>query len=445
MSFKRFPWRIFWLSLIAQWAVFHGLYGIYCLISHYNWDTSFVFLGTLASVISTFIFIRPVYMLTISLKSQKADLHREREETQALLGSIQEAVVNFGLDKQLRFFNNRFASLFLGAGSSDRFRSFQNVFSDPQLLFAVDQVIQDGSPQFLTVTLPTLLDSHLRYFNVSVTPVKMKKNEELYEVVCVFHDITDIKKAEQIRIDFVGNASHELRTPLTSIKGYVETLREDIQQKRYDQTEKFISVVSRNVDRLIDLVNDLLNLSKMESGSELKLQNLSPLQLTQNVIAELALLAQEKSILIKVQCQVSEMKADSQKVEQVVRNLLSNGIKYIPEGKEIQVLWQAFNDKKNSEVVLKVIDNGPGIPEEHHARLFERFYRIDKGRARETGGTGLGLAIVKHIMQSHGGSIEVKSLLGQGAEFVCHFPQPASGANGEEQLSFGESVRSEST
>ena len=440
MSFKRFPWRIFWLSLIAQWAVFHGLYGIYCLISHYEWDTAFVFLGTLASVISTFIFIRPVYLLTISLKSQKADLHREREETQALLGSIQEAVVNFGLDKKLLFFNNRFASLFLGAGSSDRFRSFQNVFSDPQLLLAVDQVIKEGSPQFLTITLPTLLDSQLRFFNISVTPVKMKKNEELYEVVCVFHDITDIKKAEQIRIDFVGNASHELRTPLTSIKGYVETLREDIQNKRYDQTEKFISVVSRNVDRLIDLVNDLLNLSKMESGSELKLQNLNPLQMTQNVVAELALLAQGKNILIKVQSHVPEMKADSQKVEQVIRNLLSNGIKYIPEGKEIQVLW----DKKGSEVILRVIDNGPGIPEEHHARLFERFYRIDKGRARETGGTGLGLAIVKHIMQSHGGSIELKSTLGQGAEFICRFPQAGTVSLNEEQLSFGESVRSES-
>lgn len=112
-------------------------------------------------------------------------------------------------------------------------------------------------------------------FLISTSLQLRKKNLELYEVVCVFHDISDIKRAEQIRIDFVGNASHELRTPLTSIKGYVETLREDIVAKRYDQTEKFISVVSRNVDRLIDMVNDLLNLSMMESGSELHIQNIS--------------------------------------------------------------------------------------------------------------------------------------------------------------------------
>ncbi len=419
MIFKRFPWRIFWLSLLTQLAVFNTLYGIYCLILHLHWDGSIILLGTLASLISTFIFIRPVYLLAISLKDQKANLHREREETQAFLTSIQEAVVTFGLDKKILFYNTRFASFFVGAGKSGRMKSFENVFANVELLSNVNDVISNGQARNLTISLPTLLDAQSRFFNINVTPVKKKKNSELYEVVCVFHDITDIKKAEQIRIEFVGNASHELRTPLTSIKGYVETLREDIQQKRYDQTEKFISVVSRNVDRLIDLVNDLLNLSKMESGSELKLQKLSPILISQNIIAELALLAQEKNILIKVTSQVQDFKADGQKVEQVLRNLISNGIKYISEGKEIQVLWE----KNESDVVLKVKDNGPGISEEHHARLFERFYRIDRGRARETGGTGLGLAIAKHIMQSHGGSIELKSSLGRGAEFICRFPQ----------------------
>lgn len=419
MILKRFPWRIFWLSLVAQLAMLSFLYGIYCLSIDQEWDPSIIIIGTAASILSTFIFIRPVYLLAISLKEQKADLHREREETQAFLSSIQEAVVTFGLDKKILFFNTRFASLFVGSSRNDKSRSFENVFANADLLNAVNNVIKCGTAQNLTLTLPTLLDSQARFFNINVTPVKKRKNEEMYEVVCVFHDISDIKKAEQIRIDFVGNASHELRTPLTSIKGYVETLREDIQAKRFDQTEKFISVVSRNVDRLIDLVNDLLNLSMMESGSELKMQNFSPLQLTQNVIAELALLAQEKNILIKISSLVPEMRADGQKVEQVIRNLISNGIKYIPEGKEIQIHWE----KVGQEVLLKVLDNGPGIPEEHHARLFERFYRIDKGRARESGGTGLGLAIVKHIMQSHGGSIELRSGPGKGAEFICRFPQ----------------------
>ncbi len=419
MISKRFPWRIFWLSLIAQLAVFNFLYGTFCLLTASHWDGLIILTSTVASLISSFILIRPVYLLAISLKDQKADLHREREENQAVLTSIQEAVVTFGLDKKILFFNARFASLFVGASQSEKRKSFENVFANVELLETVNDVLKKGVPQNLTLSLPTLLDSQSRFFNVNVTPVKKQKNQELYEVVCVFHDITDIKKAEQIRIEFVGNASHELRTPLTSIKGYVETLREDIQQKRYDQTEKFISVVSRNVDRLIDLVNDLLNLSKMESGSELKIQTISPLLVSQNVIAELALLAQEKNILIKVRSETSELLADGQKVEQVLRNLISNGIKYIQEGKEIQILWE----NQDRDIVLKVIDNGPGISEEHHARLFERFYRIDRGRARETGGTGLGLAIAKHIMQSHGGSIEVRSSLGRGAEFICRFPQ----------------------
>ena len=419
MNLKRFPWRIFWLSLITQLATFNCLYGVYILLTAQLWDGKIIFLGTAASFISSLIFIRPVYQLAISVKEQKADLHREREETQAFLSSIQEAVVTFNLDKKILFFNTRFASLFVGSSKNNRTKSFENVFTNLELLSAVNEVISGGKSKNLTLTLPTLLDSQSRYFNINVTPVKKRKNAELYEIVCVFHDISDIKKAEQIRIEFVGNASHELRTPLTSIKGYVETLREDIQQKRYEQTEKFISVVSRNVDRLIDLVNDLLNLSKMEAGSELKIQTLAPMLLSQNVVAELALLAQEKNILIKIQSQVPEFKADGQKVEQVLRNLISNAIKYIPEGKIIQVIWESTDH----EVTLKVVDNGPGIQEEHHSRLFERFYRIDRGRARETGGTGLGLAIAKHIMQSHGGSIEVRSILGKGAEFICHFPQ----------------------
>jgi two-component system, OmpR family, phosphate regulon sensor histidine kinase PhoR len=419
MNLKRFPWRIFWLSLIAQLTVFNFLYGLHCWITGQTWEVSMSLIGAFASIPSSFIFIRPVHLLAVSLKEQKADLHREREENQAFLGSIQEAVASFGLDKKILFFNTRFATLFVGSSKKEKENSFENVFANPALLSMVNEVISTGSPRNINLSLPTLLDAQSRFFNISVAPVKKRKNQELYEVICVFHDISDIKKAEQIRIEFVGNASHELRTPLTSIKGYVETLREDIQQKRFDQTEKFISVVSRNVDRLIDLVNDLLNLSKMESGSEINVQSFSPMALTQNVIAELALFAQEKNILIKVNCLVPEIKVDGQKIEQVLRNLISNGIKYIPEGKEITVNWEI----QGPAVVLRVEDNGPGIQEVHLARLFERFYRIDRGRARETGGTGLGLAIAKHIMQSHGGTIEVKSAPGEGAKFICRFPQ----------------------
>jgi two-component system phosphate regulon sensor histidine kinase PhoR len=243
---------------------------------------------------------------------------------------------------------------------------------------------------------------------------------EVYGVIGVFYDITDIKKAEQIRIEFVGNASHELRTPLTTVKGYLETLREDFKAGNLKQVPDFLEIIGRNVDRLIELVNDLLSLSSLEHSSQLRLEPVSPLAVSELVVRELARAAAEKNQVIRIHGEMPPFQADARKVEQVLMNLVGNAIKYIPEGKTIQIRWEKG---PRNEAILRVIDNGPGIPQEHHSRLFERFYRIDKGRSRDAGGTGLGLAIVKHIMQSHGGTVSVKSQLGQGSEFICVFPQ----------------------
>lgn len=419
MISKRYPWRLFILSFLTQLFVFNSLFFLSAEVLELAWSPNFLSISVASSLISTLLIMRPVYLLVISLKDKKADWYREREESQAFLGAIQEAVVTFNLQKQIVFFNPQFAANFIGGSTSSKKRYMDQIFDQKEVLSAIDEVLKTGQSQKVILRLPTLFDSNSRFFNISLAPVRKQKNQELYEVVAVFYDITDIKKAEQIRIDFVGNASHELRTPLTSIKGYVETLRDDIENKRFDQADRFITIVSRNVDRLIDLVNDLLNLTKMESSSDLRVQSFNPIQISQSVIGELMLLAREKNLVLKSTSEINEMKADSQKVEQVLRNLISNAIKYIPENKVIHVNWKTGPQ----EIQLLVSDNGPGIPEEHHARLFERFYRIDRGRSRETGGTGLGLAIVKHIMQSHRGSIEVKSKPGEGTTFICHFPQ----------------------
>nr|WP_232469317.1 ATP-binding protein [Bdellovibrio bacteriovorus] len=221
-------------------------------------------------------------------------------------------------------------------------------------------------------------------------------------------------------MDFVGNASHELRTPLTSIKGYVDTLKEDVKTGQIQQAGKFLDIVSRNIDRLMDLVNDMLSINTLEaSNSELKLEMIHPLAISEHVVSELAVMAAEKNITIRVNGDVPPFLADARKVEQVLRNLVSNAVKYIPSGKTIQIRWE--RDIKEY-IILRVIDDGQGIPEQHLDRLFERFYRIDKGRTRDAGGTGLGLAIVKHIMQSHGGTVAVKSIVDQGSEFICSFP-----------------------
>jgi two-component system phosphate regulon sensor histidine kinase PhoR len=179
------------------------------------------------------------------------------------------------------------------------------------------------------------------------------------------------------------------------------------------------------VDRLTDLVADLLSISALESNAEVKLEAVNPLLLSEHIVSELAPFVGEKNqvVMIVGAEEISGFHADVRKLEQVLRNLVTNAVKYIPSGGSIQIRWQ--RGEKGS-VILRVIDNGPGIPEEHHDRLFERFYRIDKGRSRDVGGTGLGLAIVKHIMQSHGGAVQVKSQAGKGAEFICVFPNPGS-------------------
>ncbi|MGZ5279945.1 MAG: sensor histidine kinase, partial [Pseudobdellovibrionaceae bacterium] len=241
----------------------------------------------------------------------------------------------------------------------------------------------------------------------------------LYGAMALFHDITEIKKADQIRIEFVENASHELRTPLTSVKGFVDTAKEDLQAGRTEQLGYFLNVISKNVDRLTELVGDMLTLSALDSGAAVKKELIRPIEITQDLIERMASLAAEKQIAIQITAEAEELSADPRKVDQVLGNLVGNAIKYIPIGGKIDVRWE----EDDQHVILRVIDNGPGIAEMHLKRLFERFYRIDKGRSRDVGGTGLGLSIVKHIMQTHGGSVQVKSELGFGSEFICLFPK----------------------
>lgn len=358
-------------------------------------------------------------------RKKKDQLQREREENQAFMSSVQEGLVSIGTEGELLYFNAQFASLFIDQEQFQKVRlegkslKLTDVIRIPEIIQAYKRVVETGENQKITVKVSPRLSSQLHYFAVSLAPLKNRDDLETASVIGVFHDISDIKKAEQIRIDFVGNASHELRTPLTSVKGYVETLKGDVQENRFEQVPQFLEIVSKNVDRLIDLVNDLLSLSSLESNPQIKLEEVHALQVSEMVLNELNFMAAEKQIKIFIQADIPPFRADLRKVEQVLRNLVSNAIKYIGHGGEVRIQWSQLS---SGETRLSVRDNGPGIAEEHLARLFERFYRIDRGRAREAGGTGLGLAIVKHIMQSHGGSVQVKSQIGVGSEFECAFP-----------------------
>ncbi|WP_413558186.1 sensor histidine kinase [Bdellovibrio sp. HCB209] len=472
-SFIRFPWRLFWKLFFFQLVVFNLLaFGIAASLDTQHRMADFVYsdfllnffaFSILVALVISYRFVRPVHKVILKalrisnkraygelvsqdeddlldddgddlselevaldkihkkMKRRKANFLQSQEESQAFMSSVSEGLVSVSLDEKILYFNSQFAAQFLKAPqlTMENLR-LKDAIRAPDVLEGFEHTIKTGKGNRFTVKLPTLIDNQPRFFSVSVNPIRNEKTREVYGIVGIFHDITELKRAEQIRIEFVGNASHELRTPLTSIKGYVDTLKDDIKNGQLEQADKFINIVSRNIDRLMDLVNDLLSITSLESNnSELRLEVIHPLQISEHVVSEMAVLAAEKSIAIRVVGEVPPFKADSRKVEQVLRNLVSNAVKFIPNGKTVQIRWE--RDIKDY-IILRVIDDGPGIPGEHLDRLFERFYRIDKGRTRDAGGTGLGLAIVKHIMQSHGGTVAVKSQVDVGTEFICSFP-----------------------
>lgn len=239
--------------------------------------------------------------------------------------------------------------------------------------------------------------------------------------------IQALKKAEKMRIEFVANVSHELRTPLTAIKGYAETLLQDLESGR-NIDPRFIRVILRNSDRLLALTQDLLDLSAIETGAdELHVAPISTEELTKLTLDHLSPTIEGKNIRISTSFQAKTLNGDPKRVEQVLTNLTENALKYCPENSEIKIEWKKESAADSTGVMrdwitLLVSDNGPGIAEKHLERVFERFYRIDKSRARESGGTGLGLAIVKHIMQRHEGTVHAESELGKGTRMICRFP-----------------------
>lgn len=341
-------------------------------------------------------------------------LSREKTELRAIMSAVDEAILAVDLLNEPLFYNNRFAFLFRLERWDGRRVGLGEIIRSPEVVEGIHLTTSQGEShqKYIEYTLPGA--SQNSYFRVSFTPLTKKHNSEIYGAVVVFHDLTSIRASEKVRIDFVANASHELRTPVTSLKGYIQTLKEDIKGGRYEDSLRFVEIVERNVVRLVALLDDLLELSQMEMGQQLKISSVSVRDLTENVMHQIDSRFHEISKTFNV----DQVEADPTRVEQVLRNLLQNAIRYVPRGGKIEIIWEA---NQKGQVVLRVKDSGPGIPEVHLARLFERFYRVDGGRARDKGGTGIGLALVKHIMQAHGGSVAVKSRVGEGSEFICSF------------------------
>lgn len=363
---------------------------------------------------------RALNKLGRELRQKTIRLSREKTELRAVMSDISEAVLAVNRDRRLLFYNSQLAVLFdLKGMNSDR--SMSEILRSPDVLEAYNETLETGKAIRTVVTIDVPNERLPRVFQLAVGPLRKKHNQEVYGAVGVFHDITELKQAERVRIDFVANVSHELRTPLTSIHGYLQTIRQDVEDKRYDQLEPFIKIVDGNVERLRRLVEDLLDLSSLESGKALHIETVPLRELTQSVLDQLPF----QDHVLKLNFEAETLQADPQRLSQVLRNLLENAIRYVPKGRTVEVSWRELPD---GGVALHVRDDGPGIPAEHHSRLFERFYRIDESRSRSFGGTGIGLSIVKHIMQRHGGSVLLQSTAGEGSEFICQFPSQIESA-----------------
>jgi two-component system phosphate regulon sensor histidine kinase PhoR len=254
--------------------------------------------------------------------------------------------------------------------------------------------------------------------SVSISTVHGHPDEE--KTMIVFHDVTRLKKLEQIRVDFVANVTHEIKTPLTAIIGYLDTIK-DGAINNIEETKRFIDIILKHAERLNRLVEDLLTISNIEmKETKLNFESVSLNAALTNVISLVEAKAKFKNITIQndVRENIDQIKADKDKLTQIFVNVLDNAVKFTPESGNIVIK----TDEAGAYTVVSISDTGIGVPKDEIQRLGERFYRVDRSRSRDLGGTGLGLSIVKHLMLAHEGRIEIESQLGRGTKVSLFFP-----------------------
>jgi len=341
------------------------------------------------------------------LEENFAAVRESRSELEALLNSMTDGVIAVSPDMKVRWANQAIGGILhqpvrIGAPVIELLRH-------PDFLATLNAALQTKRRESTIVASL----SGRRSFSVTAEPLPDGG------VVSVLHDISEVERVEKTRRDFIANVSHELRTPLTSIRGYAETLLES-DGLLTDNARDFLHVIRRNAERMGRLTEDLLVLARVESGEE-KL-DLRP-HSARTLVAEATSSMQENARAADVELTIEDIPdwqvmADSYAVHQVFGNLISNALRYAQDGKKIVV---GAHEQENG-IEFFVRDFGPGIASEHLPRIFERFYRVDKARSRESGGTGLGLAIVKHIVLNHGGSVRVESTVGHGTTFFFLLP-----------------------
>ena len=367
-------------------------------------------LSNLASVLN---------QMAVQLDDRIKTIMHQRNELEAVLSSMQEGVIAIDMNEHILSINQAAAQLFQSTPSELQQRSIQEIVRNPDLNRFVKNALSsvretEGDIQ--------LYHGRERILHAHSTALRDGDGDHIGTLV-VFNDVTQLRRLENMRRDFAANVSHEIKTPLTAIKGFVETLQHSGVEAP-EEAQRFLNIIERHVNRLAAIIDDLMHLSQIEQAGEKQALRFEAKQLPEMVRTAIDLCnekAQAKNITITFEGpHTLVMNVDPTLMEQAFCNLIDNAINYSDADSTIEVRVKRLKD----EAVVEFEDHGMGIPQKHLTRLFERFYRVDKARSRKLGGTGLGLAIVKHIVQVHGGHIEVDTTLGIGSVFSIYLPVP---------------------
>ena len=343
------------------------------------------------------------------------EVKTQNQKLAAVFSSMIEGVIVLDKKGRIISINNTTEKIFGVLKKDVEEKAFLEAIRNNDISDVISAVLEKGQPIRAELKLMYPVS---KVFEVSATPYF--DNNEVSGCLVVIHDITEMRKLETMRSDFIANVSHELKTPLTSIKGFVETLLEGALDDK-ENNRNFLTIIQEHAERLNELVNDLLSIAHLESKEIiLDKKDMHLRQLVEKIILGFKSQLRKKNIEIKDELPASLLiKADNNRIEQVFTNLIDNSIKFNREKGLIRIYSQDVDGK--TKIIVE--DSGIGIPEKDISRIFERFYRVDKARSRELGGTGLGLSIVKHIMELHHGTAGVESAEGLGSKFWIVLPK----------------------
>jgi two-component system phosphate regulon sensor histidine kinase PhoR len=348
---------------------------------------------------------------------RQLDLNRQISERlagdQAIFSAMQDGLLVLDGERRVALFNRAFQELF-NVNESSLGAAVLETVREPTLQRLISETLEKRVPSRVDFNFGQ------RQWQVDALPMESGNGAKAGAVI-LFHDITSLKRADEIRRDFIANVSHELRTPLSILRGYIETMLDDPKMPR-GESVRILEVMDQHSKRLGLLANDLLTLAQLESGSSLPhLSEIDLLRFFSDLLRDWKkkLSSKRLKVIVNVSDDCPVIRADEERLREVFDNLLDNALKYSNKGGEIRL----GADRRGHEIAVSVRDNGIGISREDLPRIFERFYRADKARSRALGGTGLGLSIVKHIAQLHGGRVKAESELGKGTTISVVLPE----------------------